>query len=626
MSATGESLLTKKRLAAFVCLSIASVLLIRWRRKGEGRRRRKKNDNDINVGGIFGMDVGGTLTKIVYFEATFDSELTNALRASTSNSGSGGAGSSSSSDVLDDDSFNLVAKTTEEVKLEPSANSSTLKRSHSLKDLSTPDHQAALQQIYSYMDSAQQHPKVYIRDETLSFYSPHLGGRLHFLLFETRNMMSAINVLSSTAITENIRTVGCTGGGAHKYAHEFEEQLGITVTQQDELACLVRGMHFALTNVAGECYSYREDDIEVVSGASSGAPAATATQAASDASSSPHHPPEMKSRWQKDVKEHTKKVFIPYDSLSASNGKSAQFPYLLVNIGSGVSILKVYGPGKFERVSGSSLGGGTYWGLCRLLTRCESFEEVLDIAENGDATEVDMLVRDIYGGGYDGMNLSGAMVASSFGKLVMKDNPRSGIKEEDLAIALLMMITNNIGQVSYLNAQVHSCSKIFFVGSFLRHNPISCRRLAFAIDFWSRGLMEALFLAHEGYFGALGSFLIGGDLLAYDVGEEGSGGERGGNRSGPSASSSSGSDVSDVEKIFGITPEFLEKVKNWNPVNLISEKSTSVTATKTAPSGSAKLSPVATTKHKKGDDVGHRSRTRSADVETNGKRTVSETF
>jgi hypothetical protein len=115
------------------------------------------------------------------------------------------------------------------------------------------------------------------------------------------------------------------------------------------------------------------------------------------------------------------------------------------------------------------------------------------------------------------------MVASSFGKLVMAENPHDGLKEEDLAIALLMMITNNIGQVplsllpssplplllqvAYLNAQLHQCSRIFFVGNFLRHNKISCRRLAFAINFWSGGTMEAFFLEHEGYFGALGAFL-----------------------------------------------------------------------------------------------------------------------
>ena len=118
----------------------------------------------------------------------------------------------------------------------------------------------------------------------------------------------------------------------------------------------------------------------------------------------------------------------------------------------------------------------------------------------------------------------------------MKEEPGQGVLEGDVAIALLMMITNNIGQVSYLNAQLHGCSKIFFVGSFLRNNNISCRRLSYAIDFWSKGAMEALFLAHEGYFGALGAFLtsaFGKDvdrLLHLGVGDT-EGGSGGGSRS-----------------------------------------------------------------------------------------------
>ena len=56
------------------------------------------------------------------------------------------------------------------------------------------------------------------------------------------------------------------------------------------------------------------------------------------------------------------------------------------------SILKITAPGKYERVSGSSLGGGTYWGLCRLLVQGTSYEDVLDLAETGDSSEVDMLV------------------------------------------------------------------------------------------------------------------------------------------------------------------------------------------------------------------------------------------
>jgi type II pantothenate kinase len=295
-------------------------------------------------------------------------------------------------------------------------------------------------------------------------------------------MMEAINYLASTAITENIRTIGCTGGGGHKYAKQFAEQLEIKVVPLDELGCLVRGMDFTLTNVANECYTYRQRQLD----------GTTSSSNTND-----------EKRWQKDVKEDMQIVILPKEIFVSKD----IFPYLIVNIGSGVSILKVTSPGKFERVSGSSLGGGTYWGLCRLLTGCDSYEKVLDLAESGNAAEVDMLVKDIYGGSYDQMNLNASMVASSFGKLVMKTNPREGVKEEDLAIALLMMITNNIGQVAYLNAQLHNCSKIFFVGSFLRHNSISCRRLAFAIDFWSAGKMEALFLKHEGYFGALGTFL-----------------------------------------------------------------------------------------------------------------------
>ena len=192
--------------------------------------------------------------------------------------------------------------------------------------------------------------------------------------------------------------------------------------------------------------------------------------------------------------------------------ESSTYPYLLVTIGTGVSVLRVDGPRKHERISGSTIGGGTYWGLCRLLTDVENFKDALNLASRGDPTKVDMMVGDIYGKSHGDalqkLGLSSNIVASSFGKLVAKADPAEGIKEEDLARALLMMVTNNIGQVAYLNAQLHRISRIYFVGNFLRQNQISQQRLAFAINYWSKGKMEALFLEHEGYFGALGAFLF----------------------------------------------------------------------------------------------------------------------
>jgi pantothenate kinase len=39
--------------------------------------------------------------------------------------------------------------------------------------------------------------------------------------------------------------------------------------------------------------------------------------------------------------------------------------------------------------------------------------------------------------------------------------------------------------------------RVVFVGNFLRVNTISMKMLAYAMDYWSRGTMKALFLEHE---------------------------------------------------------------------------------------------------------------------------------
>ena len=58
------------------------------------------------------------------------------------------------------------------------------------------------------------------------------------------------------------------------------------------------------------------------------------------------------------------------------------------------------------------MGGGTFLGLCSLLTGVENFQDAMDLAEKGDNTRVDKMVRDIYGGDYDKLGLSGDLVAS----------------------------------------------------------------------------------------------------------------------------------------------------------------------------------------------------------------------
>lgn len=222
------------------------------------------------------------------------------------------------------------------------------------------------------------------------------------------------------------------------------------------------------------------------------------------------------------------------------------YPYLLVNIGSGVSMIKVSGPRAYQRVGGTSLGGGTLWGLLSLLTGARTFDEMLGMAERGDNTKVDMLVGDIYGTDYGKIGLKSTTIASSFGKVfrMKREAEReaedsgglaNGDREEshsyafpmsasapskegssessalfqapDISRSLLYAVSNNIGQIAYLQSEKHGLAHIYFGGSFIRGHRQTMNTLSYAIKFWSNGEKKAYFLRHEGYLGAVGAFL-----------------------------------------------------------------------------------------------------------------------
>ncbi len=43
---------------------------------------------------------------------------------------------------------------------------------------------------------------------------------------------------------------------------------------------------------------------------------------------------------------------------------------------------------KFERIGGTATGGGTFWGLGKLLTKAKGFDELLELASKGDHRKV----------------------------------------------------------------------------------------------------------------------------------------------------------------------------------------------------------------------------------------------
>ncbi|KAI3862127.1 hypothetical protein MKW92_020607 [Papaver armeniacum] len=313
-------------------------------------------------------------------------------------------------------------------------------------------------------------------DETLEVVSddsinscPVPGGRLHFVKFESWNIDECLQFIQSKQLCRNTGSRNwdseiqnndnvifkATGGGAYVFADLFKERFGVCLDKEDEMDCLVAGANFLLQAIRYEVFTHLEGQ----------------------------------------------KKFVHIDQKDL-------FPYLLVNIGSGVSIIKVNGDGSYERVSGTHVGGGTYCGIGTLMTDCESFDDLIELSQRGDNKEIDLLVGDIYGGmDYSKIGLSASTIASSFGKIMSRKKKLKDCKPEDISLSLLRMISYTIGQIAYFTARDLGLKRIYFGGFFIRGNAFTMNTISFAVQYWSKGAVEAMFLRHEGFLGALGAFL-----------------------------------------------------------------------------------------------------------------------
>ncbi|MCJ1404437.1 hypothetical protein MMC11_007662 [Xylographa trunciseda] len=354
---------------------------------------------------------------------------------------------------------------------------------HDSRDIRLPHHTAVVSHVAVDIGGSLAKLVYFSREPA----SKELGGRLNFLKFETDDVEQCLEFMKQLK-TKQQRLNGskpgelcvmATGGGAYKYYDRMKDVLGVEVFREDEMECLIIGLDFFITEIPNEVFTYSD-----------------------------------------------------IDPMHFAEARADVYPYLLVNIGSGVSMIKVSGPKQYQRIGGTSLGGGTLWGLLSLLTGARTFDEMLAMAEKGDNAAVDMLVGDIYGTDYGKIGLKSSTIASSFGKVFkMKRQAESDAEDggglvngdraqvegiaggehsfgpEDMSRSLLYAISNNIGQIAYLQSEKHDLEHIYFGGSFIRGHRQTMNTLSYAIKFWSKGEKKAYFLRHEGYLGAVGAFL-----------------------------------------------------------------------------------------------------------------------
>jgi type II pantothenate kinase len=134
----------------------------------------------------------------------------------------------------------------------------------------------------------------------------------------------------------------------------LKRDLGVEVLREEEMECLILGLGF-IAHVPEEVFWFSEELVYKVSH-----PHEPRTIPASELPRPSPSPPSYQ---------------VTFAPTPQNAGEVVPvFPCLVVNIGSGVSIVKVDENGEFERVSGTSLGGGTLWGLLSMLTDARTFD------------------------------------------------------------------------------------------------------------------------------------------------------------------------------------------------------------------------------------------------------------
>ena len=138
---------------------------------------------------------------------------------------------------------------------------------------------------------------------------------------------------------------------------------------------------------------------------------------------------------------------------------------IITNIGTGTSIHHMDG-NSHVRVGGTGVGGGTLIGLGTLLTDVTDFDDIKNLAAEGNREQIDLLVRDIY----QGMDtpIDGNLTASNFGKVgITKSKQHS---DADKLATVQGLVGEVITTLSIQLAETYKAEYIVYIGSTLTEN------------------------------------------------------------------------------------------------------------------------------------------------------------
>jgi type II pantothenate kinase len=168
---------------------------------------------------------------------------------------------------------------------------------------------------------------------------------------------------------------------------------------------------------------------------------------------------------------------------------------IIANIGTGTVIIEASKQG-ISHFGGSGVGGGTILGLAKKLLPTDEFSGIINLAQTGNLSRVDLLLEDIMDTDMGFLNRDAT--AANFAK--MSDNATS----EDIALAIINMVYQVIGVLSVFAARAKNIKQVIVTGNG-SDNKLGQKVLA---DITKMYGIEFIYPADAEYTTAVGAGLV----------------------------------------------------------------------------------------------------------------------
>ena len=129
---------------------------------------------------------------------------------------------------------------------------------------------------------------------------------------------------------------------------------------------------------------------------------------------------------------------------------------IITNIGTGTVIIEA-GKNGISHFGGSAVGGGTITGLAKKLLPTAEFSGIVQLAQTGKVSQIDLLLEDIMESDMSFLNKETSV--ANFGK--MSDNAGS----EDIALGIINMVYQVIGTLSVFAARAKNIKQVIVTGN-----------------------------------------------------------------------------------------------------------------------------------------------------------------